>query len=108
MKKLFLFLSLTFIYCLNPIQAQQGLKGDYYNGTNLMQDQWVMSRIDPQIDFDWQMGTSPAYGIKPNIYSIRWTGRLQPPVSGRRTALTSSTPPATWISPLKWNAPCAS
>ncbi len=54
MKKLFLFLSLSIIYFLNPILAQQGLKGDYYNGTDLLSDEWVMSRIDPQIDFDWQ------------------------------------------------------
>lgn len=85
MKKLFLFLSLTLIYFLNLILAQQGLKGDYYNGTNLNKDQWVMSRIDPQIDFDWQMGTSPANGISPNVYSIRWTGILQAPVSGTYT-----------------------
>jgi outer membrane protein OmpA-like peptidoglycan-associated protein len=85
MKKLCLLLSLSIIYSLYPIQAQQGLKADYYNGTDLLREDWVMSRIDPQIDFDWQMGTSPANGISPNVYSVRWTGRLQAPVSGTYT-----------------------
>ncbi len=82
MKKLFLFSSLTLLCFLHEIEAQQGLKADYYNGKDLQAEKWVMSRIDPQIDFDWQMGTSPANDISPNVYSIRWTGQLQAPVSG--------------------------
>ncbi len=85
MKKLCLFLSLSALFFLSSLQAQQGLKGDYYNGKDLHADKWIMTRIDPQIDFDWQIGTSPAKGISPHVYSIRWTGKLQAPVSGTYT-----------------------
>jgi outer membrane protein OmpA-like peptidoglycan-associated protein len=62
------------------LRAQQGLKGDYYNGTNF--EYKVLTRTDPQIHFDWS-NHSPATGIGKSYYSIRWTGQLLAPVSGR-------------------------
>ena len=83
MKKLSLFLSLCLFSFLSILNAQQGLKGEYYNGKNF--EQLILTRIDPQVDFDWRRGTSPANGMNPESYSIRWTGRLQVPVSGTYT-----------------------
>ncbi len=61
-------------------QAQPGLKGTYYSGTNF--ETKVLTRIDPQISFDWT-GRSPVSGLGKSYYSIRWTGKLLAPVSGR-------------------------
>ena len=83
MKKLSLFLSLSLLQFLSVLHAQQGLKGEYYNGKDF--NQLVMTRIDPQVDFDWRINTAPANGMNPNLYSIRWTGRLQVPISGTYT-----------------------
>ncbi len=76
------------IGCLlaGPAIAQQaekvGLKGEYYNGTNF--EQKVLTRIDPQLNFTWR-GRSPASGIDQSYYSVRWTGKLVAPASGRYT-----------------------
>ena len=63
-----------------PIMAQQGLKGEYYTGTNF--EQKVFSRIDRQLTFSWTEG-SPGPGMPHSYYSIRWTGKLFAPVTGQ-------------------------
>ena len=65
-----------------PAQAQQGLKGEYYTGTNF--NHKVFSRIDPKINFDWT-AHNPGPGILHSYYSIRWTGKLLAPISGTYT-----------------------
>ncbi|MEM9545659.1 MAG: PA14 domain-containing protein [Bacteroidota bacterium] len=53
--------------------AQQGLKADYYNGTNF--NQYVTSEYVSKIDQSWY-DTPPVPGIDPHVCSIRWTGKL--------------------------------
>ena len=48
-----------------------GLRGDYYTGENF--DKYVLTRIDPQIDFGWG-DTAPDAAVGANTFSIRWTG----------------------------------
>lgn len=60
-------------------KAQQGLLGEYYNGKNF--DQKVLTRTDPQINFVWN-GIAPATGLDPNVFSVRWSGKIQAPESG--------------------------
>ena len=62
--------------------AQQGLKGEYYTGTNF--DRKVFTRIDPQLNFNWR-DRSPAPGLPESYYSIRWTGKLLAPATGQYT-----------------------
>lgn len=78
--KIFYFLSLTLLSCVGANAQQNGLRGDYYEGTDF--DRKVFSRIDPVINFNWR-GTSPGRNIGTQYYSVRWTGQLQPPTSGR-------------------------
>lgn len=70
------------LLCLLPgrTQGQHGLVGTYYNGTNF--EHKILTRIDPQVNFDWT-NRSPAAGIGKSYYSIRWTGTLVAPVSGK-------------------------
>lgn len=63
-----------------PIWAQSGLKGEYYDGMNF--DRKVFTRIDPQISFSW-FGRTPAPGMPKSYYSIRWTGKLLAPATGQ-------------------------
>ena len=53
----------------------KGLKGEYFDGTNY--ERKVFTRIDPQIDFDWEWTGSPGPGINHSFYSIRWTGNYR-------------------------------
>lgn len=62
------------------LSAQSGLQGEYYNGQNF--DQKVMTRTDAQINFVWD-NVAPAPGIHPNVFSVRWTGKLKAPESGK-------------------------
>jgi outer membrane protein OmpA-like peptidoglycan-associated protein len=70
---LFLFLSEY------RVLAQQGLKGEYFIGRNF--NKKFYTRIDPQINFSWNYN-APIPGMPNTDYSIRWTGRIQAPVSG--------------------------
>jgi outer membrane protein OmpA-like peptidoglycan-associated protein len=61
------------------LHAQQGLKGEYFNGTNF--ERKVLTRVDRALQFRW-FGQSPAPGVDQTYYSIRWTGKLLAPATG--------------------------
>ena len=83
MKKLFALFICTFsLFVASRLSAQQGLKGDYYDGDNFQK--YVTSRIDSKIDLSWLIHP-PVAGINPRYCSIRWTGRLFAPESGTYT-----------------------
>jgi len=78
MKKFTLILS--FICSgLCSVFAQNGLKADYYDGTNF--DRFVGTRIETKIDYYW-MEVAPFEDMNPNECSVRWTGRLKSPKTG--------------------------
>jgi beta-glucosidase len=73
--------------------AQQGLKGEYFRGKELGGTA-VLTRIDPRVAFRWDRGAptdtmvaqgelTQAAALGVDDYSIRWTGKLLPPVSGK-------------------------
>ncbi|UCE47550.1 MAG: hypothetical protein JSW47_18370, partial [Phycisphaerales bacterium] len=55
-----------------------GLRGDYYTGVDLRDH--VLSRTDPQINFNWGL-SGPDQAVGDDNYSIRWTGDLDVPIS---------------------------
>jgi beta-glucosidase len=73
--------------------SQQGLKGEYFRGKDLG-GKAVLTRLDPRVAFRWDRGsptdTLVAQGeltqdtaLGTDDYSIRWTGKLLPPTSGK-------------------------
>jgi beta-glucosidase len=60
---------------------EEGLKAEYFAGTG-MQGAPGISRVDPQIDFDWS-NVSPLPGNSRSGFSVRWTGVLVPPAPGK-------------------------
>lgn len=71
----------------------QGLKGEYFPNRELSGEP-VLTRIDPRIAFRWDRGAptddlvargefDAARGLDGDGFSVRWTGQLVPPVSGR-------------------------
>jgi beta-glucosidase len=73
--------------------SQQGLKGEYFRGKEFG-GKPVLTRIDPRVSFRWDRGaptdTMVAQGeltqeaaLGVDDFSIRWTGKLLPPVSGK-------------------------
>lgn len=61
-----------------------GLKGQYYDNTNLAGDP-VLTRIDPEINFDWGLESPDPSITDVDNFSIRWTGQLEIPASGEWT-----------------------
>jgi len=57
-----------------------GLQGEYFQGTQL-QGPPVATRIDKNVNFDFS-DKSPAPGLEPENYSVRWTGYFTPEESG--------------------------
>jgi len=64
-----------------------GLRGEYFANRNL-EGQPALVRTDAQLQFDWSHDPSAANVPRTN-FSVRWTGTLTAPVTGRYTlALT--------------------
>jgi outer membrane protein OmpA-like peptidoglycan-associated protein len=63
-----------------PPPMGDGLKGDYYEGTNF--EKFVLTRRDATINFNWGQ-QPPAPGLPAESFSVRWTGWLVPPASGK-------------------------
>lgn len=72
---------------------EQGLKGEYFRGRDLAGAP-VMTRIDSRIAFRWDRGAptddlaargelSNAQSLAGDDFSVRWTGQLLPPTSGK-------------------------
>jgi beta-glucosidase len=71
----------------------QGLRGEYFRGKEFAGAP-VLSRVDARVSFRWDRGAPtdtlvaqgemrPEATLGSDDYSIRWTGKLLPPVSGR-------------------------
>ncbi|WP_163567915.1 glycoside hydrolase family 3 C-terminal domain-containing protein [Fodinicola feengrottensis] len=71
-----------------PASAFTHLSGAYFANQTLSGDP-VVTRDDPQVDFDWGQG-APADGLPVDHFSARWTGTLTAPSTGAYTVgLTS-------------------
>ncbi|OGU13786.1 MAG: glucan 1,4-alpha-glucosidase [Geobacteraceae bacterium GWC2_53_11] len=58
-----------------------GLKAEYFNN-HAFEGEPFLTRIDPEIDFNWW--DQPAVpGLRADSFSVRWTGMLVPPTTGR-------------------------
>jgi beta-glucosidase len=68
---------------LHPEQGSQeeGLKGEYF-ATPDFSGVPVLTRIDKQIDFDWD-AASPGPDVPATNFSVRWTGTFTPPAPGK-------------------------
>ena len=57
-----------------------GLKGEYFDNADL-QGSPSMTRVDQQVDFDWN-AASPDKSISASNFGVRWTGTIQVPLAG--------------------------
>jgi beta-glucosidase len=67
--------------------GEHGLTGEYFNNMNF-EGTPAFTRTDAQLNFTWN--ESPGAGLGAENYSIRWTGKLKPPVSGKYSLQTQS------------------
>jgi beta-glucosidase len=60
---------------------EEGLQAEYFEG-NTFDGKPVLSRIDPQLDFNWD-SVSPLPGNSTSGFAVRWTGVVFPPAPGK-------------------------
>lgn len=60
----------------------QGLTGEYFDNISLGGDP-VFTRVDPQIRFQWTLFSPDPHRLPNDFYSVRWTGALKAPSTGR-------------------------
>jgi hypothetical protein len=65
-----------------------GVKAQYYNGMNF--DNLVLTRIDPQINFNWGDPGSPDPKVGNDNFSARWTGEVEAAFTETYTFYTNS------------------
>jgi hypothetical protein len=65
-----------------------GIKGQYYNGMNF--ENLVLTRIDPQINFNWGDPGSPDPKVNVDQFSARWTGEVEAAFTETYTFYTTS------------------
>lgn len=58
----------------------EGLKGEYF-GSGGLQGKPLLTRIDPQIDFDWN-SARPVPAADASAFAVRWSGTIQLPAAG--------------------------
>src|SRR6266566_3987255 len=61
--------------------SESGLKGEYFNNRELKGEP-ALVRTDAQVNFDWG-SLSPALQVNSDNFSVRWTGKLVAPDSGK-------------------------
>jgi beta-glucosidase len=71
-----------------PDDDAPGLLGEYFDNMEF-QGTAKLVRVDPRVAFRWQTG-APAAGLPVDRFSVRWTGRLVPPATGRYVLSLSS------------------
>jgi len=71
--------------CLRPVggEGQAGLTAEYFANQSL-EGEPALRRVDPTVNFRWGAG-GPGEPIAGEGFSARWTGKLQPPVTGEYT-----------------------
>ena len=63
-------------------EGRPGLSAAYYRGH--FEGAPVLSRADPAVDFDWA-DRAPDAALDDDSFSVRWTGRIAAPATGRYT-----------------------
>ena len=71
----------------NNVAIVQCLKATYFNNMDLSGTSYT--RLDKTVNFNWGSG-SPAPGIAPNTFSVRWTGFVKPQFSQTYTFSTNT------------------
>lgn len=64
----------------SPGSSESGLRAEFFTNAKF-EGQPIVSRIDAKINFDWNR-VSPAPGVPPSNFAVRWTGELIPPAAG--------------------------
>jgi len=63
-------------------ENQKGLKGNYFSNSDLKGNP-AFEKQDEQLNFKWTLYSPNPEKLQPDNYSVRWTGKLEAPDSGK-------------------------
>jgi len=63
-------------------ENQKGLKGNYFSNSDLKGNP-TFEKQDEQLNFKWTLYSPNPEKLQPDNYSVRWTGKLETPNSGK-------------------------
>ena len=63
-------------------ENQKGLKGFYFSNSDLIGNP-AFEKQDEQVNFKWTLYSPNPEKLQPDNYSVRWTGKLEAPNSGK-------------------------
>ena len=63
------------VWSFTTAKVGGGIRGDYYRGMNF--DNFVLTRTDTQIDFNWGDPGGPDATVGDDSFSARWTGEVE-------------------------------
>jgi len=70
------------LLCSQGNEVRQGLFGEYFNNIRLAGTP-AFTRVDPQVKFQWTLFSPDPRRLSYDFYSVRWSGRLKAPATGR-------------------------
>ena len=70
-----------YLSCGKTGAERVGLRGEYFDNVRLA-GQPVLTRIDPQLQFQWTLFSPDPDRLSYDFWSARWAGRLRGPVDG--------------------------
>jgi beta-glucosidase len=70
------------LLCTFGDTVRQGLVGEYFDNIDLAGAP-VFTRVDPRIQFQWTLFSPDPRRLPYDFYSVRWSGRLKAPSTGR-------------------------
>ena len=76
------------VWSFTTAKAGGGIRADYYKGMNF--DNFVLSRVDPQINFNWGDPGGPDPAVGDDNFSARWTGEVEAAFTETYTFYTST------------------
>ena len=65
----------------SPARSRPGLVGSYYNNEGFTGNP-VLQRVDPQVYFNWGLGSPSTGVVNADHFSAKWTGFFTAPVTG--------------------------
>ena len=74
------FVSVVAVISILGFFRSHGLTVEYYNGMNF--DKFLAMSVDRNVDSNWKSG-SPRRGIRPDHFSIRWSGTVRTRRAGK-------------------------
>ena len=76
------------VWSFKTAKAGGGIRGDYYKGMNF--ENHVLTRTDPEINFNWGDPGGPDPAVGNDGFSARWTGEVEAAFTETYTFYTSS------------------